>query len=420
MKAQTLIKQWLSSPVHRLVHVLLIATFGLGVLWWAMHGQAVEAQSALLLSKDNGVDTVVPGQTLVYRVVVTNTGGDTATGIRLTDILPVDTTFDLASDGGQEIVPGSGVVTWPDFDLPGGSSTTRLLVITANNPWPGGITAITNTASLRDGEGHTVVATDTDNVETSPVLTLIKTSAVTTTVPGATFSYTITFTNRSGSIANGIHATDTLPTGVTFVDADYDGEDLYGSGIVTWPESSILTGTSVTGLITVTVNPTLPAGVELLVNTIQLTDDAGNAAFTQHANIVDAAPDLALTKSDGGVTVQPGDILTYTLTYTNAGTQDATSVVIAETVPAHTTFYTPTSSLGWSCAHGAPAGTLCTHSIGTLAAGASGNVAFAVRIDTPLLAGVTDHRQHYHHRRRQRQRRGSRSGRQHSHNGYFG
>ncbi|MFN2109318.1 MAG: DUF11 domain-containing protein, partial [Anaerolineae bacterium] len=102
MKALTLIKQWLSSPVHRLVHVLLISILGLSVLWWAMHEQPVKAQSNLLLSKENGVDIVVAGQTLVYRVVVTNTDIDTATGIRLTDILPDHTTFDLASDGGQE------------------------------------------------------------------------------------------------------------------------------------------------------------------------------------------------------------------------------------------------------------------------------------------------------------------------------
>ncbi|MGC9394370.1 MAG: hypothetical protein ACP5J4_05900 [Anaerolineae bacterium] len=392
MKAQTLIRQSLSSPAHRLAHVFLIVMLGLGVLWWAMmHGQPAKAQSTLGLSKDNGVDTVVPGQTLVYRVVITNTGVDTVTGIRLTDILPDHTSFDLASDGGQEIVPGSGIVTWPDFELAANSSVTRLLVITVNNPWPGSINVITNTVSLRDNDGHTVVYTDTDSVEADPVLTLVKTNAITTTSPGDTFSYAITLTNHSDTEATGVLVTDTLPAGVTFVDADYGGtETVSGSGIVTWPVSSIVSNTSVAGLLTVTVNSTLPAGIELLVNTIQLTDDVGNTATTKHANIVDAAPDLALTKSDGGVISEPGDILTYTLAYTNSGTQDATGVVIAESVPAHTTFYSPTSSPGWSCAHGAPAGMPCSFTIGDLAAGDFGDVTFAVRVDTPLPAGVTE------------------------------
>ena len=395
MKAQRLIKQWLSSPAHRLVYVSLVVVLGLGVFWWAINGQPVKAQGNLVLSKDNGVDTVVPGQTLVYQIVITNTDNESATGIRLTDILPAHTAFVLASDGGQETFSGSGIVTWPDFDLSGDSNAIRLLVITVNDPFPVSVTAITNTVSLRDGVGHTVVATDTDSVETDPIFTLVKTSAITTTSPSETFSetfsYTITLTNHSATEATNVLITDTLPTGVTFVAANLDGAETFsGSGIVTWSVSTVLSNTGVTRLLTVTVNPTLPAGIELLVNTIQATDDAGNTAIAQYANIVDAAPDLVLNKSDGNITVKPGDVLTYTLFYTNAGTQGATGVDIAETVPAHTTFYTPTSNPGWSCPHGAPAGTHCAYTIGDLAAEDSGSITFAVRVASPLPAGVEE------------------------------
>ena len=43
-----------------------------------------------------------------------------------------------------------------------------------------------------------------------------------------------------------------------------------------------------------------------------------------------AAPDLVITKSDGGVSTIPDGMVTYTLTYTNTGTQDATGVIITE------------------------------------------------------------------------------------------
>jgi hypothetical protein len=49
----------------------------------------------------------------------------------------------------------------------------------------------------------------------------------------------------------------------------------------------------------------------------------------------------------------------YTLSYTNTGGTTATSVVITETVPDHTTFNAAASSPGWSCANGSPAGTVC-------------------------------------------------------------
>src|SRR6185436_10095225 len=107
---------------------------------------------------------------------------------------------------------------------------------------------------------------------------------------------------------------------------------------------------------------------------------------------VAAAPDLRISKSDGGISPMPGGIITYTLNYTNTGTQAATGVVITETVP-NNTRYNATASLPtvWSCPNGSLAGTLCTTNIpGSVAGGGgSGSVRFAVRVDNPLPPSVT-------------------------------
>jgi len=58
-------------------------------------------------------------------------------------------------------------------------------------------------------------------------------------------------------------------------------------------------------------------------------------------------------------------------------------------VPVNTTFDLAGSTAGWSCADNAPAGTTCTINIGTVAAGAGGSVTFALQVDNPLPAGVT-------------------------------
>ena len=101
------------------------------------------------------------------------------------------------------------------------------------------------------------------------------------------------------------------------------------------------------------------------------------------------APDLELTKDDGGISVTPGGVVTYTLSYANSGTLDASGVIITDTVPANTTFNAAASSPGWSCADGSPAGTSCTFSIGSLASGANDAVTFAITVDGTLLPGVT-------------------------------
>ncbi len=107
---------------------------------------------------------------------------------------------------------------------------------------------------------------------------------------------------------------------------------------------------------------------------------------------LDAAPDLSVTKTEGGSTTQPGVAVVYTLSYSNVTAvngQDAVNVQLTETVPANTTF-NATASLPsvWSCADGSPATTVCTLNVGALNAGANGSATFAVNVLGALPAGA--------------------------------
>ena len=103
------------------------------------------------------------------------------------------------------------------------------------------------------------------------------------------------------------------------------------------------------------------------------------------------ALNLAITKTDGGITTFPGGSIVYTLDYSNTDAIDATGVVITETVPLHTTFNqaasTPTS---WTCPDGSPAGTVCTTTLGPVDSNTGGAIRFAVTVFDPLPAGVTE------------------------------
>lgn len=73
----------------------------------------------------------------------------------------------------------------------------------------------------------------------------------------------------------------------------------------------------------------------------------------------------------------PGQIIVYTLTYSNVGELTANGVVITDTVPLSTTFVGPDS---WSCPSGSIAGTICTLSVDVLPGGTSMSTTFVVTV----------------------------------------
>ena len=149
--------------------------------------------------------------------------------------------------------------------------------------------------------------------------------------------------------------------------------------MVTWNIGAVAAGATLTRTVTVVVNGVIPAGVTQIINTASVQDDGSNGADPNPANntasdtdTLDAAPDLVITKTDGLTSVVPGQTVTYTLTVTNVGTQDATGVVVTDILPEHTTFVSARRSTSLL-------GDVLTLDVGNLAAGASVTLAVTVR-----------------------------------------
>ncbi|MBI4090349.1 MAG: DUF11 domain-containing protein, partial [Candidatus Kerfeldbacteria bacterium] len=68
-----------------------------------------------------------------------------------------------------------------------------------------------------------------------------------------------------------------------------------------------------------------------------------NVFGTWRGNIIYAYPDLAVTNHHQGETLQPGDLLTYTLQYGNNGLAPAQRVTLTDTIPEHTQFVSATN-----------------------------------------------------------------------------
>lgn len=373
----------------------------------------VAAPDMVLTKVDDvpGGSVVAPGDTIVYTLTYQNVGNQNATGVVITETVPANTSFNAgASTAGWVCVPngnaGSTCTLAIGAVAAGAAAANVSFAVTIVDPVPAGTSQIANTARVDDdgSNGPDPTPNDNEDSETTPLLGtpglhLTKTDGDISTVPGGVVVYTLRYWNDGDTdVANGV-ITETVPAHSTFVP---------GSSTAGWAcvpntsAGSICTlavgtlpgqtsaGSAGTALFAVQVDNPLAAGVDRITNAATLGGDGVADVNASDDTPVNAAPDLAITKTAGVASVGAGDVLVYTLSYRNIGNQHATGVVITEQVPANTTFNLAGSSAGWSCIDGAPAGSTCTFAVaGVVAAGAPAvSVSFAVNIPNPVPAGI--------------------------------
>lgn len=93
---------------------------------------------------------------------------------------------------------------------------------------------------------------------------------------------------------------------------------------------------------------------------------------------------LRVTKTDGVTTAKPGDTLTYTIDYENYGPTPAANTTLVDTLPANATFVS--ASNGGTLSGD---GKTVNWNLGTVAAGAKGQVTLTVKLDPIFPAGKT-------------------------------
>jgi uncharacterized repeat protein (TIGR01451 family)/fimbrial isopeptide formation D2 family protein len=307
----------------------------------------------LSVVKDDGLLVVTPGQTVTYSVTVTNSGNIGATNVLVTDTLPSDTTFVSCSTVPVVSCTAAGGVVTATFPVlaGGGGQATLAITMTVDDPQPAGVNGITNVVTVEDdgtnGDDPTPdnnTDSDTDILEAAPDLTVVKNNGVQLRDPGDRYTYTITVSNVGNQGATGVTVTDTLPTATTFVSCT--PVDCVVSGqTVTWTIAELPAGESVVVTVTVDVPDPLPPIVFFLLNGVTVADDGANGPDPTPENntdfdldLVTGAPDLVVTKDDGVDVVAPGDTVTYTITVTNVGDQDAPDVVVTDVLPPELTF----------------------------------------------------------------------------------
>jgi len=345
----------------------------------------VSSAPVLTISKTDAPDPAVAGTSITYTLSYANTGNANATGVVISDTVPANTSFVSATGGGTL---AAGVVTWNIGALAAGASGSVQLVVAVTSPLANG-TVITNaTYGIDSNEtGQTAGAAITTTVSSSPVLSIGKVGAPDPVDAGSDITYTLSYSNTGNANATGVVISDTVPANTSFVSAT--GGGTLAAGVVTWNIGALGTGTSGSVQLVVRVDPAAPTGTVITNGTYSI--DSSQTAPTAGAAIptgVQSAAVLSLTETvadlNGG-SLNPGDMLEYTLTVINSGGADAALVVVDAVVPANTTYVAASITGPGASDAGNPS---LTWNAGTVPATSSVTLTYRVTID-PATPGGT-------------------------------
>ncbi|HEX7804089.1 MAG TPA: OmpA family protein [Pseudoxanthomonas sp.] len=235
------------------------------------------------------------GEELTYTLTINNGSPTDATAVPVIDVVPANTTFVSADNGGTL---SGNQVEWT-VDVAGNSQIVLSVMFRVDDPIPSGVISIANNATV-NGEGCATTPC-VDTPVGRPELSFNKTlsaesgSYANVVEPGEQLTYAITVQNNGTDRAVDVPVIDTLPANSTFVSADNGGT--YANGLVNWT-INLEPGQTVVLQVVLQVPTPLPAGVASIANNVTVD---GRPCATQPCVETPVARGPTAIDDDGGV-----------------------------------------------------------------------------------------------------------------------
>jgi uncharacterized repeat protein (TIGR01451 family) len=294
--------------------------------------QTVVVTEANLAISKAGPATVVAGNQIGYTITYSNTGPSVARSVIITDTLPAEVVF--ASAVPAPTSHNGNILTWDMGDLGAGSNGTIQVLVNTDINQVVGTLLITNSVEIDsptpDPDPDDNTDRTTTEAQTADVWVLK--DAPVYVIAGVPFTYTLTYGNNGPATAHNVTLRDLLPAGLTVMSANPAAT---GPGM-RWALPNL--APHVTGTITLQVMPPTTAITGTVYTNVAVIDtttpdrdpsnDTDNATSTVQLNA-----DLSIVKTAPAGDHPSGSLITYTLTYTNAGPSQAQAVVLRDVLP---------------------------------------------------------------------------------------
>lgn len=352
------------------------------------------AQAAdLALTKTVNNTTPLVGSPVIFEIIATNNGPQNTTGVEVTDLLPSGYTFInySATKGVYNTTTGK----WTIGSFLNGDS--QVLRITATvNPTGNYVNIAEVTASSLPDPNSTPgngIPTENDygTATTAPLgqsadLSLTKTVNNATPLIGSSVTFEIIISNKGPQDATAVEVTDLLPSGYTF-SSFTSTKGTYSNTTGKWNIGSLTSGDSQTLQLTAIVNATgnylntaevtnssLPDPNSTPNNGVTTEDDYASAITTPTVPMAD----LSLVKAVVGGNLSPifGATITFEITVTNSGPQNATGVQVKDLLPSGYEYVVYSSTAGQYYS------TTGIWDVGTIPNGTSESLLIGVKVNT--------------------------------------
>ncbi len=300
------------------------------------------------LVNDQPENFAVPGETMTYTIVLTNTGTENAYVVTMTDVIPAEVEWggNLSASSGSASF-ADGTVTWLG-DVRVFEPVFITFTVNVDDPQVG--TYFTNTFEIRDSSIITpFVSTPVTTTVLAPnFLPSYKTATTNTVELGDVLTYTIVLENIGLTDAYSVTLTDPMPGASAYISDSFQASSGAGgynpeTGAIEWSSPLIETDETVVLSFAVVVDlPDLPTS-PILTNTATLEDPVSGVYTLVHTATVNLPDFDASYKTGSAEEVALGDVLTYTIWLENQGGRSPITT-LTDTIPVGSAYISGTFS----------------------------------------------------------------------------